>query len=245
METVIGELSGTNFINCTRGVEGTASAWAADIVVEILFTATHWDKLVTWAEVEHNQDGTHSDVTADSVTSGTIEATTSADLKTLAIDGGTAMTAVKDEDDMASNSATALATQQSIKAYSDNITGNRFKTGYGIYSATPSASYTTTSASYEDVTGGTLDITTTGGRLLVQVSVPIYTNTGNWSLAVLVDGTDYVIGSASNTSALYASGFVVITGLAAGTYTIKLRFNAAGTTTIPAYYRRFMLAYEI
>jgi len=117
METVIGELSGTNFVNCVRGQEGTAQAWEAGIVVEILFTASHWNKIIQFAEVEHSADGTHSDVTATSVTSGTIEATTSADLKTLAIDGGTAMTAVKDEDDMTSNSATALATQQSIKAY--------------------------------------------------------------------------------------------------------------------------------
>lgn len=104
METCIGELSGTNFINCTRGVEGTASAWAADIVVEILFTATHWSKLVTWAEVEHNQDGTHSDIHADTIELGG--------------DGATADN-ILDEDDMSSNSATALATQQSIKAYVD------------------------------------------------------------------------------------------------------------------------------
>jgi len=120
METVIGELSGTNFVNCVRGQEGTAQAWEAGIVVEILFTATHWNKMIDAFTAEHSpDDGTHKDVTATSVTSETIEATTSADLKTLAIDGGTAMTAVKDEDDMASNSATALATQQSIKAYVD------------------------------------------------------------------------------------------------------------------------------
>ena len=43
----------------------------------------------------------------------------SLDADKLSIAGGTEMTAVNDEDDMASNSATALATQQSIKAYVD------------------------------------------------------------------------------------------------------------------------------
>lgn len=59
METVIGELSGTNFVNCVRGQEGTAQAWDAGTVVEILFTATHWNKLITAWEVAHNQNGTH------------------------------------------------------------------------------------------------------------------------------------------------------------------------------------------
>lgn len=67
METVIGELSGTNLINCVRGVEGTAQAYDAGTVVEILFTATHWNKLIEAWETEHNQDGTHSDITATSV----------------------------------------------------------------------------------------------------------------------------------------------------------------------------------
>ena len=43
----------------------------------------------------------------------------SLDADKLSIAGGTEMTAVNDEDNMASNSATALATQQSIKAYAD------------------------------------------------------------------------------------------------------------------------------
>ena len=59
METVIGELSGSNFINCVRGVEGTAQPHDADIVVEVLFTSAQWNKMVEWAEAEHNQDGTH------------------------------------------------------------------------------------------------------------------------------------------------------------------------------------------
>jgi hypothetical protein len=52
--------------------------------------------------------------------------------------GSSAMTAIKDEDNMASNSATALATQQSIKAYVDSqITAQDldFKDGDGNMSS--------------------------------------------------------------------------------------------------------------
>jgi hypothetical protein len=62
--------------------------------------------------------------TAFTITSGTATTitTTSLTTGTAVIDQAVSGTAVKDEDDMASNSATSLATQQSIKAYSDSGT---------------------------------------------------------------------------------------------------------------------------
>ncbi len=62
-ETFIGKLSGSDFTNCIREVEGTAQAWEADTVLEILVTATGWNKMIEGIEVEHNQDGTHKKVT--------------------------------------------------------------------------------------------------------------------------------------------------------------------------------------
>lgn len=47
----------------------------------------------------------------------TLSDTGALDVKTLGIDGGTAMTSIKDEDDMTSDSAVALVTQQSIVEY--------------------------------------------------------------------------------------------------------------------------------
>ncbi len=47
----------------------------------------------------------------------------SLDTDKFSIAGGTEMTSIKDEDNMASDSATALATQQSIKAYVDGQVG--------------------------------------------------------------------------------------------------------------------------
>lgn len=115
METFIGELSGTNFINCVRGVEGTAQAWDAGKVVEILFTASHWNKMIDAFTAEHSpDDGTHTDITATTLTT-----TGAVDANSLKIDSGSAITAILDEDDLSSDAATALATQQSIKAYVD------------------------------------------------------------------------------------------------------------------------------
>lgn len=67
-EICIGDLSGTNFINCQRGVEGTAQQHNAGAVVEILMTATHWNKMIDFLGVEHKKAGTHGDSTHDSVT---------------------------------------------------------------------------------------------------------------------------------------------------------------------------------
>jgi len=58
-ETVVGVVSSTNLINCTRGVEGTAQAHSAGAVVEVLFTAAGWNKVVDWGLVEHSQLGVH------------------------------------------------------------------------------------------------------------------------------------------------------------------------------------------
>lgn len=57
-----------------------------------------------------------------------LEATVSAVLASLGLASGATVTSILDEDDMASDSATALATQQSIKAYIDtNLTVEVFK----------------------------------------------------------------------------------------------------------------------
>lgn len=62
-ETVTAVVSGSNLTNALRGVEGTASAWGAGTVVEILWTAAQWNAAVDAILVEHDQDGTHGAVT--------------------------------------------------------------------------------------------------------------------------------------------------------------------------------------
>jgi hypothetical protein len=71
-ETIIGVVSGSNLINCTRGVEGTAQAHDAGDVVEILVTAKGYNDLIDGFLVQHNQLGLHTNITASNITaSGT------------------------------------------------------------------------------------------------------------------------------------------------------------------------------
>jgi len=72
-------------------------------------------KLATQQSIKAYVDSKVSDVTASSTTTFTNKTITSAVLNT-----GVSGSAVLDEDNLASNSATKLATQQSIKAYVDN-----------------------------------------------------------------------------------------------------------------------------
>lgn len=62
-----GTLSGTTVSNLTL-TEGTDQTHAAGTVVEITFTATHWNDAVDGILVEHNQDGTHGAITSTGAT---------------------------------------------------------------------------------------------------------------------------------------------------------------------------------
>ena len=71
-ETVIGVVSGSNLVTCTRGVEGTAQAHSAGAVVEVLVTAKGWNDLCDAMLTEHSQTGTHGNISLCNITaSGT------------------------------------------------------------------------------------------------------------------------------------------------------------------------------
>lgn len=71
-EVITGVVSGSSLINCVRGKEGTTdSAHSAGESVNMYFTETHWDDVMDGILVDHKQDGTHSDINADSITATT------------------------------------------------------------------------------------------------------------------------------------------------------------------------------
>lgn len=109
-ETTYGVLSGSNLTGCIRGAEGTAQAWDAGTVVEILMTATSWNKMLEGLGEFFSADGSM----ASGITIDDPELT-----------GDITGDAFLDEDDMASNSATKVASQQSIKAYTDNAVNKK------------------------------------------------------------------------------------------------------------------------
>ena len=58
-ESVIGVVSGTNLVTCTRGAEGTAQAHSAGAVVEILVTNKGYNDIIDGILVDHDQGGRH------------------------------------------------------------------------------------------------------------------------------------------------------------------------------------------
>jgi len=58
-ETVIGVVSGSNLVTCTRGVEGTAQAHSAGAVVEVLVTSDALNDMIDHLLVGHTQLGAH------------------------------------------------------------------------------------------------------------------------------------------------------------------------------------------
>jgi len=61
-EVVTGVVSGTNLINCIRGVEGTAQAHSAGAVVEVMLTAAQWNSMIDGHLGSFNQDGTPKNI---------------------------------------------------------------------------------------------------------------------------------------------------------------------------------------
>lgn len=75
-ETVTGVVSGSNLVNCVRGVEGTAQAHSAGAVVEVLVTASYLNDVSTGILIQHAQTGRHTNITAcNIVASGSISNT--------------------------------------------------------------------------------------------------------------------------------------------------------------------------
>lgn len=73
MERITGTISGSNLTSYTRGVDGSSEqAHSSGAVVEYIWNGDDLNDMIDGLLVEHNQDGTHSDVTADSVTTDTI-----------------------------------------------------------------------------------------------------------------------------------------------------------------------------
>lgn len=71
-EVCIGLLSGTDFINCSRGEEGTAQAHSAGAVVEVLMTAAQWNRMIGGLLAEHAADGTHDSTFVKTTASQTL-----------------------------------------------------------------------------------------------------------------------------------------------------------------------------
>lgn len=190
-ETVTGVVSGSNLTDMVREQEGTAQAHAAGVVAENLINAITWNDAIDGILEEHNQDGTHGAVTAT----------------TIDIGSSVVVDETLDENDMASDSDTALATQQSIKAYVDNsISAAVESDGWITISDTLTyASASTFTISGVDRTttytkGTKLKLTQTTAKYFYVASSTFSTNT----TVTVVATEEYTLADAAITSPSYS-----------------------------------------
>lgn len=75
MERITGTISGSNLTSYTRGVDGsTEQAHSSGAVVEMIWNADDLNDMVDGILTEHNQDGSHSDITASTIAASTVTA---------------------------------------------------------------------------------------------------------------------------------------------------------------------------
>jgi hypothetical protein len=123
----------------------------------------------------------------------------------------------------------------------------------------PASPLSSTSTSFVDITGLTMSVTTTGGDLVCSITggpAKAGVNLGDFPIvAINVNGTDYPVGvpsvgTGSTATGSSISGQVVVTGLAAGTYTVKGRYKSANgvsvsvLSTTPAYAQLTCVEYK-
>ena len=113
------------------------------------------------------------------------------------------------------------------KISSSNLSGGVVTGTWWVQTTTQ---FDSTSTSFVDVTGVSQSITTQGGDLIVHATGGGFGtgNSGQAAIAAInVDGTDYPVcyvkGYSTGPSYGALSGSVKVTGLAAGTHTVKLR----------------------
>ena len=123
-EGIVGVVSGSNLIDCIRGVEGTAQAWTGGTVVEVLHTADNLNDLIDGILVEHGQDGKHSSAVVTTLKATGAEINTGTDdAKIVTPKAITDAGLVKDNDGtLAANSDSKIPSQKAVKTYVDSGT---------------------------------------------------------------------------------------------------------------------------
>lgn len=103
IERILGTIVGANFVVTERGVDGTTEQAHTSPVVETIWNARDINDLMTGILAGHSQTGAHDPAVVTSMTA-------------ISIAGATWFL---DEDDMATDSAVKVPSQQSVKAYAD------------------------------------------------------------------------------------------------------------------------------
>jgi len=186
--------SGNTVLIETRNVDGSGAVrtHAINSIVEFVADAVWAQRIIDQALVAHDVDGTHKANLAF----------TTPTLTSPVLNTGVSGTAIKNENDMVSNSATALATQQSIKAYVDthNIDGWTADTDTWVYVSASSFKVTGKDVTNKFTKGTRLKFTQTTVKYAVVVASAFSTDT---TVTIAVN-TDYEIANAAITVPYYS-----------------------------------------
>ena len=199
-------------------------------------TAKINDSAVTTAKLA-DSNVTTSKIADSNVTKAKIENV--ADMKVLGNTSGSAAApqevSVLDEDDMSSNSATALATQQSIKAYVDNsVPSSPSVASFTKASGTLSATGLITGYSESDPDGiasessGTITVTGAGTYLINFGGVYYETGSGSMALQYRVDGGAVMTNPAIPSNPRLVVSYSVPKVISSGTFTVDIRAVESG-----------------
>lgn len=185
-------VSGSTLTGLTRGLAGSSDQeHGIGSVVEFISDVVQAQSIIDAITAEHAEDGTHTDITADSIDIG----------------GTIAITGVLDEDTMSSDSAVKLATQQSIKAYVDTEVAG---ISLGTDGWTAGDAMTYVSAQSVSVTGdktatytpGTrIKLTNDGGTDYYVVKSSAYSSV---TTITFITSTDYALANSAITNPFYS-----------------------------------------
>lgn len=228
-----GTLSGTTVSNLTL-TEGTDQTHAAGTVVEITFTATHWNDAVDGILVEHEQDGTHKAITTPSIViddAGTLDVDT--------INEATAAAGVTIDGMQIKDNLVVGASGKGVDNTSLNTAAGKLGAAWQSWTPTLSGRFNdgkwTKTCSYIQI-GKTIIFKL---KLTANAATPMDGGSGEGTFTLPVTSIDY--GTATNSHVGYGS--VEDTGTAqylahcawASTTTAHVRVNnSAATYVVPA-----------
>jgi len=191
--------SGNTLTGLTRAIGGsTDQDHAVGAVVEFVLDITWGQAIIDALTAEHGTDGTHD--TTKVVDLATAQTLTNKTLTSPVLNTGVSGTAVLDEDDLATDSNTQVATQQSIKAYVDSSA--TAASGW----TDPADTWTYASATTITVAAGAAAIYTKGDRIrLTQTTVKYWVIAAVAdTLLTIIETDDYTLANAAISANYYS-----------------------------------------
>ena len=149
----------------------------------------------------------------------------------------TTVTDILDEDDMSSDSATALATQQSIKAYVDGLGGATNTFGANIiFEGATADDFETTLAVTDPTADNTITLPDATGNVIIDSKAQEFTKTQNFNATTLTDAATIAWDTSSNQVTSVELGgnrtFGAPTNLVdGGVYVLMVKQDSTGSRT--------------